>query len=604
MERFIAETCRCQLGPQQTACSVQLSRKTMELTRNNCHQMTRQQLNLVILSQLNALRTNKEEVPSSYKGDPSKFRPYTMFYMHGMKICQSTFLLLHTIGRDRLKRLSKFVDTHGVAERIHGNTKRVPRHTCPPEQVEWVHDFIQNTADTHALPLPGRLPNHKDRAMLLPSDMPKSRVYRGYLEACEKKNQTPVGRSKFYSIWKETLPHVDTMKPASDLCFDCQQLMSSISKSGHLSEEEKTERIQKAQAHLSIAKAERNLYNRQIMLSKESLGDRGSIEDSRSTAGPIHISYDFAQQLHYPNNPQQPGPAYFLSARKCQLFGVTCEAMGQQVNYLIDEADLVGKGANTTISLVHHSLEMDSLKAEELLLHADNCVGQNKNNATVHYILWRVLTGRQRTIQLSFMLAGHTKFAPDRFFGLIKKVYRRTRVDTMQCLVQVVQSSTVTKGNIAQPVRDATGKQLVKFFKWNDHLGNIFMPIQNVTKYHIFRVDHQHPGVVFLREFSESPEIAVNVLKTHNHSSFHSLPVEIHPKGLDPQRQWYLYEKVRPFCSSTLAADLTCPKPLVPKPRAGMSLADTEGDPVLSHDNASRKRRPLQSARQQKTRKK
>ena len=119
--------------------------------------------------------------------------------------------------------------------------------------------------------------------------------------------------------------------------------------------------------------------------------------------------------------------------------------MGQQVNYLIDEADLVGKGANTTISLVHHSLEMDSLKAEELLLHADNCVGQNKNNATVHYILWRVLTEQKRTIQLSFMLAGHTKFAPDPFFGLIKKVYQRTRVDTMQCLVQVVQSSTVTK---------------------------------------------------------------------------------------------------------------------------------------------------------------
>ena len=42
VECFIAETCRCQLGPQQTACSVQLLRKTMELTRNNCHQKTRQ----------------------------------------------------------------------------------------------------------------------------------------------------------------------------------------------------------------------------------------------------------------------------------------------------------------------------------------------------------------------------------------------------------------------------------------------------------------------------------------------------------------------------------------------------------------------------------
>ena len=117
------------------------------------------------------------------------------------------------------------------------------------------------------------------------------------------------------------------------------------------------------------------------------------------------------------------------------MFGVTCEALARQTNYLIDEADVVGKGANATISLLHYALEQSDLKTEQLLLHADNCVGQNKNNATIHYLIWRVMSGRQKSIQLSFMLAGHTKFAPDRFFGLIKKVYRRTRVDTMQCLV-------------------------------------------------------------------------------------------------------------------------------------------------------------------------
>ena len=31
-----------------------------------------------------------------------------------------------------------------------------------------------------------------------------------------------------------------------------------------------------------------------------------------------------------------------------------CEAQSSQVNYLIDESDDVGKGANTTISFVHH----------------------------------------------------------------------------------------------------------------------------------------------------------------------------------------------------------------------------------------------------------
>ena len=50
----------------------------------------------------------------------------------------------------------------------------------------------------------------------------------------------------------------------------------------------------------------------------------------------------------------QPGPIYFKIPRKCGIFGVMCEAVPRQVNYLIDEAAVCGKGANATISYVHH----------------------------------------------------------------------------------------------------------------------------------------------------------------------------------------------------------------------------------------------------------
>ncbi len=43
-------------------------------------------------------------------------------------------------------------------------------------------------------------------------------------------------------------------------------------------------------------------------------------------------------------------------------------------------------------------------------LHADNCVGQNKNNYVLSYLLW---SGRHTQITLSFLVVGHTKFAPD-----------------------------------------------------------------------------------------------------------------------------------------------------------------------------------------------
>ena len=96
-----------------------------------------------------------------------------------------------------------------------------------------------------------------------------------------------------------------------------------------------------------------------------------------------HYSFYFAQQVHYPHNPLQPGPMYFKTARKCAVFGVCYEGIPHQVNYLIDEASETGKGANTVVSLLHHFLEHHGLGEVNLHLHADNCSGQNKNNTVL-----------------------------------------------------------------------------------------------------------------------------------------------------------------------------------------------------------------------------
>lgn len=113
-----------------------------------------------------------------------------------------------------------------------------------------------------------------------------------------------------------------------------------------------------------LARGERRLYNEQIAECKEGITEG-------SPPRQMHYSFDYAQQVHFPNNPQQPGPAYFLTARKCQLFGVACEPL--------DESETVGKGANATISLLHHYLDNHGMNEANLPLHADNCVGQNKN---------------------------------------------------------------------------------------------------------------------------------------------------------------------------------------------------------------------------------
>ena len=87
------------------------------------------------------------------------------------------------------------------------------------------------------------------------------------------------------------------------------------------------------------------------------------------------------QQVHYPSDPLQPGPMYFLTPQKFTIFGVCCEAIPRQMFYLTDEAADTGKGANSIISRLHHFFANHSFGEQHVFLHADNCAGQNKNNA-------------------------------------------------------------------------------------------------------------------------------------------------------------------------------------------------------------------------------
>ncbi len=191
-----------------------------------------------------------------------------------------------------------------------------------------------------------------------------------------------------------------------------------------MSEEEKSETLREQEEHLRVVKLERSYYNSLVTDFKDvvtantlDLGNNG--ENSRPISA--HYSFDFAQQIFYPNDPLQPGPIYFLVPRKCAIFGVCCEGIPKQVNFLIDEGSSVSKGSNSVISYLDYFFTHYGLGEEDVHLHADNCSGQNKNRFMLWYLCWRTLYRRHSTIAIHFLITGHTKFAPDWCFGLLKQ---------------------------------------------------------------------------------------------------------------------------------------------------------------------------------------
>ena len=164
------------------------------------------------------------------------------------------------------------------------------------------------------------------------------------------------------------------------------------------------------------------------------------------------------------------------------------------------------------------------------------------------------------TITYSFLVAGHTKFAPDRCFGLIKKAYKVNYVSSLYEFARLVETSS-SGVNKAQLVGTHNGNVIVPVYDWISFLGQYFKKLPNITKFHHFRFSKENPGMVFYREFVSSPEQSFMLLKRNVIlQSPSSLPNEIKPHGLTEECKNYLYHEIRQFCKPG-TEDLVAPAP-------------------------------------------
>ena len=86
------------------------------------------------------------------------------------------------------------------------------------------------------------------------------------------------------------------------------------------------------------------------------------------------------------------------------------------------------------------------------------------------------------------MIAGHTKFSPDRFFGLIKKSYRKTSVSTLYDIEKVVNASTTGGQNTAISTIDIqSGKRNVHWYNWSTY-NSIVLNTYPLHKFLIYKI--------------------------------------------------------------------------------------------------------------------
>ena len=574
---FVNAGCGCKLW-NGSNCSLQFSKSDIESERLSCFALSRCELDMALLGQIMAKSNTSSNTSTTSRHSPvSRQKTYTKYFHQGKVVCPSMFRFLHAIGTMRLKSLVKHYKQNGLTPRTHGNTRRLPSNTLSVSSVEYIVRFLLNYSDQHGLLLPGRIPGYsRSDIKLLPSSLSKRSLWRVYHQSADSAEDVhAVAYSTFCILWQSLLPAIIIMKPMTDLCWECQRNSAAILRAANFPVSEKSATIKTAEEHLRIVQMERSFYKSISDECRQAIKDHFSLNGSftppppnakvAANSSPIkaHYSFDFAQTVHFPSDPLQPGPIYFLTPRKCSVIGVHCEALPRQINFLIDESFDCGKGANVVISMLHYFFDHHGLGEKEVYLHADNCTGQNKNSAVMQYLMWRVLSGKHTKIMISFLVVGHTKFAPDWCFGLFKRLYRRTKLGSMKGIADVVDNSADC--NYSQLVASEDGSTIVPAYNWTDFFATKLKKIIGIKKNHHFRFDSTSPGVVHIRERCDTSEHSLDLLKAPWEPRPTDLPTVMHPKSLSAERQWYLYNQIRPFCPD-LDKDATCPLPSVPLP--------------------------------------
>ena len=137
--------------------------------------------------------------------------------------------------------------------------------------------------------------------------------------------------------------------------------------------------------------------------------------------------------------------------------------------------------------MLHHFFEYHAFGETKVHLHDDNRTGQNKNRFMIYYLMWRVMTGLHKEIKLSFLLVGHTKFAPDISVLVFLNHSKKTRVGTINDIAEVAEKSAVV--NHAQLIGDYDGSIYVPMYNWaeffEDH--TIQTTLKGISQMHHFR---------------------------------------------------------------------------------------------------------------------
>ena len=135
----------------------------------------------------------------------------------------------------------------------------------------------------------------------------------------------------------------------------------------------------------------------------------------------------------------QPGSTYYLQKLSHDLLGIVNHSDDSSAVYIFDERSGPKNTDHTVSYLTHYLIESGAVPSwvRRIHLYLDNACSTNKNFHTLGWASELVQQDKFNFFRISFMIAGHTKFAPDLLFSKIALTFQRSDVFTTAELGQI-----------------------------------------------------------------------------------------------------------------------------------------------------------------------
>ena len=153
----------------------------------------------------------------------------------------------------------------------------------------------------------------------------------------------------------------------------------------------------------------------------------------------ISVDYQMSKLVPSWGYSPQPGSTYYLQKLSHDVFGIVNHAENKSTIYIFDERT----GPKTTDHTVSYitdylrgSIQVPSW-VRKVHIFMDNTCSTNKNYYTMGWANEIVQQGYFDVLRISFLLAGHTKFAPDLLFSKVAQTFSKSDVFTTSELAEV-----------------------------------------------------------------------------------------------------------------------------------------------------------------------